>query len=105
MFDSAATLASPSAYADAVATAVQAAAVYYTDGATPLGDDDYDALVRAIIHAADGGGPCRRRLDAAATVIAALHHDNEALREHLDARAGGNVRSLSARRGEIHDSP
>lgn len=46
-----------------------------------------------------------RRLDAAATVIAALHHDNEALHEHLDTRAGGNVRSLSARRGEIHDPP
>ncbi|MFJ1756490.1 NAD-dependent DNA ligase LigA [Kitasatospora sp. NPDC088134] len=36
------------AYADAVAAAVQAAAAYYTDGATPLGDDEYDALVRAI---------------------------------------------------------
>ncbi|MFJ2867443.1 NAD-dependent DNA ligase LigA [Kitasatospora sp. NPDC087314] len=40
--------ASPQAYADAVATAVRAAAAYYADGATPLGDDEYDALVRAI---------------------------------------------------------
>ncbi|MFJ9457769.1 NAD-dependent DNA ligase LigA [Kitasatospora sp. NPDC101447] len=35
-------------YADAVATAVRAAAAYYTDGATPLGDDEYDALLRAV---------------------------------------------------------
>ncbi|MGV9267955.1 NAD-dependent DNA ligase LigA [Kitasatospora sp. NPDC003701] len=41
-------LASPDAYADAVSTAVRAAAAYYADGATPLGDDEYDALVRAI---------------------------------------------------------
>ncbi|MEV4615268.1 NAD-dependent DNA ligase LigA [Kitasatospora sp. NPDC049258] len=40
--------ASPAAYADAVATAVQAAAAYYADGSTPLGDDEYDALVRGI---------------------------------------------------------
>ncbi|WP_371493530.1 NAD-dependent DNA ligase LigA [Kitasatospora sp. NBC_00374] len=44
----AAPLATPSAYADAVATAVQAAAAYYADGSTPLGDDEYDALVRGI---------------------------------------------------------
>ncbi|MFB7619636.1 NAD-dependent DNA ligase LigA [Kitasatospora sp. NPDC056181] len=43
-----AALASPDAYADAVATAVRAAAAYYADGSTPLGDDEYDALVRAI---------------------------------------------------------
>ncbi|MEW1912355.1 NAD-dependent DNA ligase LigA [Kitasatospora sp. NPDC085895] len=41
-------LDSPTSYADAVATAVQAAAAYYTDGSTPLGDDEYDALVRDI---------------------------------------------------------
>ncbi|MFG3053307.1 NAD-dependent DNA ligase LigA [Kitasatospora sp. NPDC048239] len=41
-------LASPDAYADAVATAVRAAAAYYADGDTPLGDDEYDALVRAV---------------------------------------------------------
>ncbi|MBO1415888.1 NAD-dependent DNA ligase LigA [Streptomyces sp. FH025] len=52
MKDAAATatpaLASPQAYADAVATAVRAATAYYSDGSTPLGDDEYDALVRAI---------------------------------------------------------
>ncbi|WP_033257893.1 MULTISPECIES: NAD-dependent DNA ligase LigA [Kitasatospora] len=35
-------------YADAVATATRAAAAYYGDGTTTLGDDEYDALVRAI---------------------------------------------------------
>ncbi|MFE2109194.1 NAD-dependent DNA ligase LigA [Kitasatospora sp. NPDC059463] len=48
MIETSAPLSSPSAYADAVAVAVQAAAAYYTDGATPLGDDEYDALVRSI---------------------------------------------------------
>ncbi|MER5355727.1 NAD-dependent DNA ligase LigA [Kitasatospora sp. NPDC002551] len=48
MIDASAPLPSSSAYADAVAAAVQAAAAYYTDGATPLGDDEYDALVRSI---------------------------------------------------------
>ncbi|MFH8387172.1 NAD-dependent DNA ligase LigA [Kitasatospora sp. NPDC018058] len=48
MIDAAALLSSPSAYADAVAAAVQAAAAYYADGSTPLGDDEYDALLRAI---------------------------------------------------------
>ncbi|MQS10712.1 NAD-dependent DNA ligase LigA [Streptomyces kaniharaensis] len=43
-----AALTSPEAYADAVATAVRAAAAYYADGDTPLGDDEYDALVRAV---------------------------------------------------------
>ncbi|MER5639074.1 NAD-dependent DNA ligase LigA [Kitasatospora sp. NPDC002227] len=42
------TLLSPARYADAVAEAVRAAAAYYTDGSTPLGDDEYDALLRAI---------------------------------------------------------
>ncbi|MFI9788837.1 NAD-dependent DNA ligase LigA [Kitasatospora sp. NPDC051984] len=35
-------------YADAVAYAVEAAAAYYGDGSTSLGDDEYDALLRAI---------------------------------------------------------
>ncbi|WP_254898116.1 NAD-dependent DNA ligase LigA [Kitasatospora sp. NA04385] len=35
-------------YADAVATAARAAAAYYGDGTTTLGDDEYDVLVRAI---------------------------------------------------------
>lgn len=37
-----------SSYTDAVASAVQAAAAYYADGSTSLGDDEYDALVRDI---------------------------------------------------------
>ncbi|MFC9331555.1 NAD-dependent DNA ligase LigA [Kitasatospora sp. NPDC057015] len=41
-------LASSADYATAVATAVSAAGDYYRDGSTPLGDDEYDALVRAI---------------------------------------------------------
>ncbi|MFD7645771.1 NAD-dependent DNA ligase LigA [Kitasatospora sp. NPDC059795] len=35
-------------YAAAVAAAVEAAAAYYGDGSTSLGDDEYDALLRAI---------------------------------------------------------
>ncbi|MFG2910321.1 NAD-dependent DNA ligase LigA [Kitasatospora sp. NPDC048286] len=48
MTETAAPLTSPSAYADAVTAAVQAAAAYYADGSTPLGDDEYDALLRDI---------------------------------------------------------
>ncbi|MFZ3492337.1 hypothetical protein ACODT5_03690 [Streptomyces sp. 5.8] len=33
----------------------------------------------------------QHRIDAAATVIAALHHDNQALRAHLASRAGSVV--------------
>ncbi|MFJ5882616.1 hypothetical protein [Kitasatospora cineracea] len=48
----------------------------------------------------------QHKLEAAATVIAALHHDNEALREHLASRdGGGNVVPLARPRGEIHDPP
>ncbi|MFJ7207004.1 NAD-dependent DNA ligase LigA [Streptomyces sp. NPDC098789] len=39
---------SPAAYAQAVTTAVAASAAYYGDGTTPLGDDEYDGLLRAI---------------------------------------------------------
>ncbi len=39
---------SPAAYAQAVADTAHAAKAYYTDGATALDDDEYDALVRAI---------------------------------------------------------
>jgi hypothetical protein len=41
-------LATSADYTDAVATAVAASAAYYTDGSTPLGDDEYDALLQAI---------------------------------------------------------
>ncbi|MFD5081326.1 NAD-dependent DNA ligase LigA [Kitasatospora sp. NPDC058406] len=39
---------SPADYATAVRTALHASAAYYTDGSTPLGDDEYDALLRAV---------------------------------------------------------
>ncbi|MFJ3877013.1 NAD-dependent DNA ligase LigA [Streptomyces sp. NPDC090077] len=41
-------LLSPTAYAQAVTTALAASAAYYGDGTTPLGDDEYDGLLRAI---------------------------------------------------------
>lgn len=41
-------LLSPAAYAEAVTTALAASAAYYGDGTTPLGDDEYDGLLRAI---------------------------------------------------------
>jgi hypothetical protein len=43
---------------------------------TPLERQDADCRER----------PDPRKLDAAATVIAALHHDNHALREHIASR-------------------
>ncbi|WP_424217263.1 NAD-dependent DNA ligase LigA (plasmid) [Streptomyces sp. BI20] len=41
-------LLTPAAYVEAVTGAVAASAAYYGDGTTPLGDDEYDALLRAI---------------------------------------------------------
>ncbi|MEU0482829.1 hypothetical protein ABZ260_27045 [Streptosporangium sp. NPDC006013] len=46
----------------------------------------------------------RKRLEAAATVIAALHHDNQALREHLDSRTG-KLADLATRREESRGGP
>ncbi|MFE1794313.1 NAD-dependent DNA ligase LigA, partial [Streptomyces sp. NPDC059525] len=48
MTENSALLLSPAAYAEAVTTALAASAAYYGDGTTPLGDDEYDALLRAI---------------------------------------------------------
>ncbi|MCQ4081955.1 hypothetical protein NGB36_15395 [Streptomyces sp. RB6PN25] len=46
----------------------------------------------------------QQKLDAAATVIAALHHDNEALREHIHSRSDGRVVAFPGRwRGEDHE--
>ncbi|MFJ6623093.1 hypothetical protein ACIQOW_36660 [Kitasatospora sp. NPDC091335] len=39
----------------------------------------------------------QRKLDAAATVIGALHHENKALREHIASR-GGSVISIDQHR-------
>ncbi|MFJ3928472.1 NAD-dependent DNA ligase LigA [Streptomyces sp. NPDC090022] len=41
-------LPSPAAYAEAVTTALAASSAYYGDGTSPLGDDEYDGLLRAI---------------------------------------------------------
>lgn len=41
-------LLSPTAHVEAVTTAVAASAMYYGYGTTPLGDDAYDGLLRAI---------------------------------------------------------
>ncbi|MFH7594627.1 NAD-dependent DNA ligase LigA [Streptomyces racemochromogenes] len=48
MTENSALLLSPAAYTEAVTTAVAASAAYYGDGTTPLGDDEYDGLLRAI---------------------------------------------------------
>jgi len=40
----------------------------------------------------------QRRLDAAATVIGALHHENKALRDHIESRTG-TVVSIDRNRG------
>ncbi|MGW2680886.1 NAD-dependent DNA ligase LigA [Streptomyces sp. NPDC001436] len=48
MTETSALLLSPAAYVEAVTTAVAASAAYYGDGGTPLGDDEYDGLLRAI---------------------------------------------------------
>ncbi|MEV7414510.1 NAD-dependent DNA ligase LigA [Streptomyces sp. NPDC089919] len=48
MTENSTSLSSPAAYAEAVTTALAAAAAYYGDGTTPLGDDEYDALLRAV---------------------------------------------------------
>ncbi|MFF2659716.1 NAD-dependent DNA ligase LigA [Kitasatospora sp. NPDC058032] len=46
--DTAPALSTAADYTDAVDRAVRAAAAYYGDGSTPLGDDEYDALLRAV---------------------------------------------------------
>ncbi|WP_330262049.1 NAD-dependent DNA ligase LigA [Streptomyces sp. NBC_00539] len=48
MTETSALLLSPAAYVEAVTAALAASAAYYGDGATPLGDDEYDGLLRAI---------------------------------------------------------
>ncbi|MFF4364884.1 NAD-dependent DNA ligase LigA [Streptomyces sp. NPDC001594] len=48
MTENSALLLSPAAYTEAVTTALAASAAYYGDGTTPLGDDEYDGLLRAI---------------------------------------------------------
>jgi hypothetical protein len=59
--------------------------------------DEVAKLRRKLADKAQDANQLRRQLDAAATVIAALHHDNIALREQLDRR--GDLVDLHARRG------
>jgi hypothetical protein len=54
-------------------------------------------LRRKLADKTKDANQLRRQLDAAATVIAALHHDNIALREQLDRR--GDLVDLHTRRG------
>ena len=51
-------------------------------------DDELDKLSIKLEKVRAERADLRKKLDAAATVIAALYHDNEALREHLSARTG-----------------
>ncbi|WP_406193334.1 NAD-dependent DNA ligase LigA [Kitasatospora sp. NBC_01560] len=101
-----AALASPDAYADAVATAVRAAAAYYADGSTPLGDDEYDALVRTI-EAYEAGHPAEVLPDSPTGKVAGgaavgdvphsvpmLSLDNVFSAEELEAWAAGLERRL-----------
>jgi chromosome segregation ATPase len=60
-------------------------------------DADLDDLRRKLRKKTEECTALRSRLDAAATVIAALHHDNQALREHLASRTG-RVADLDSRR-------
>lgn len=59
-------------------------------------DEQIDALRNQLASKKRECTTLQRRLDAAATAIAALHHDNAALREQLDQH--GHLRSLDARR-------
>ena len=59
--------------------------------------DEVAELRRKLADKTKDANQFRRQLDAAATVIAALHHDNIALREQLDRR--GDLVDLHTRRG------
>ncbi|MEV4840381.1 hypothetical protein AB0K05_38155 [Nonomuraea sp. NPDC049486] len=51
-------------------------------------DDEIADLKRKLADKTRECGTLQRRLDAAATAIAALHHDNTLLREDLTAKGG-----------------
>lgn len=59
--------------------------------------DELAKLRRKLADKTQDANELRRKLDAAATVIATLHHDNIALREQLDRR--GDLVDLHTRRG------
>ncbi|NRQ39376.1 hypothetical protein HII36_47270 [Nonomuraea sp. NN258] len=60
-------------------------------------DSDLDELRAKLKEISAECGRLRQKLEAAATVIAALHHDNQALREFIDSRHGA-VTDLDSRR-------
>jgi hypothetical protein len=64
--------------------------------------DELAKLRRKLADKAQTATQLRRQLDAAATVIAALHHDNIALREQLDRRGG--LVDLHTRRSQPRQS-
>ncbi|MGC0422776.1 hypothetical protein [Embleya sp. AB8] len=59
-------------------------------------DDELQSLRRVLSEVKRERTELQQRLDAAATVIAAIHHDNTALREELTDR-GGSVIALGGR--------
>ena len=60
-------------------------------------DSDLEKAEKKLKAKTAEAAELRKRLDAAATVIAALHHDNQALREHLNSRVA-TVAGLDERR-------
>ncbi|MEU3358028.1 hypothetical protein [Streptomyces albidoflavus] len=70
-----------------------------------LRDAEIAELMRKIKAKTAECTQLQQKLDAAATVIAALHHDNEALREHIRSRSAGTVVAFSGRRRGEDDEP
>jgi chromosome segregation ATPase len=60
-------------------------------------DDELDKLAKKLKDTQAERADLRKKLDAAATVIAALYHDNQALREHLNSTTG-KIASIEGRR-------
>jgi hypothetical protein len=65
-------------------------------------DEEISELKRKLAEKTVECTTLQRRLDAAATAIAALHHDNTLLRQEL-AASGGSVIPLHRQRGPAHD--
>ncbi len=63
---------------------------------TPVGDED-TTLQSRLTQKTDECAELRRRLEAAATVIATLHHENTALRQQLSR--GNTVVPITSRDG------
>lgn len=75
-----------------------------TDAHTPgeaRRDEELQELKRQLRQVKQERTDLQHRLDASATVIAALHHDNAALREELAGR--GAIVALDARRAHRTD--